>query len=194
MDAMNRYLTGVLSVIAAGVLVTAYAAYAAYATYAAHTAHTAHTPVSLQTVAPAVQPAPPPPEATLVGAPSGPWPRPIIGAAPADWHEGRMAPSAGERWMAVPATAFLTANGAEPVGPPPAVQAVRAVEFEAAPRRVARRSIAREGRRNWKKTAMVIGGTTAASAGIGGIFGGKKGALIGAAIGGGASTLYETIR
>jgi hypothetical protein len=45
--------------------------------------------------------------------------------------------------------------------------------------------------RDWKKTAMVIGGTTAAGAGVGAIFGGKKGALIGAAIGGGAGTIYE---
>ena len=45
--------------------------------------------------------------------------------------------------------------------------------------------------RDWIKTAMIIGGSTAAGAGVGGIFGGKKGALIGAAIGGGASTIYE---
>jgi len=45
--------------------------------------------------------------------------------------------------------------------------------------------------RDWLKTALVVGGSTAAGAGLGGIFGGKKGALIGAAIGGGASTLYE---
>jgi hypothetical protein len=45
--------------------------------------------------------------------------------------------------------------------------------------------------RDWKKTAMVIGGSSAAGAGLGGIFGGKKGALIGAAIGGGAGTLFE---
>jgi hypothetical protein len=45
--------------------------------------------------------------------------------------------------------------------------------------------------RNWQKTALVIGGSTATGAGIGAIVGGKKGALIGAAIGGGASTLYE---
>ncbi len=45
--------------------------------------------------------------------------------------------------------------------------------------------------RNWQKTALVIGGTTAAGAGLGAIFGGGKGALIGAAIGGGASTLFE---
>jgi hypothetical protein len=45
--------------------------------------------------------------------------------------------------------------------------------------------------RDWTKTAMIIGGTTAAGAGLGAIFGGKKGALIGAAIAGGAGTLYE---
>ena len=45
--------------------------------------------------------------------------------------------------------------------------------------------------RDWQKTAMVIGGSSAAGAGLGAIFGGKKGALIGAAIGGGAGTLYE---
>jgi hypothetical protein len=48
--------------------------------------------------------------------------------------------------------------------------------------------------RNWKKTALVIGGSTAAGAGVGAIAGGKKGALIGAAIGGGASTLYESMK
>jgi hypothetical protein len=52
-------------------------------------------------------------------------------------------------------------------------------------------SVERPRGRDWMKTALVIGGTTAAGAGVGGIFGGKKGALIGAAIGGGASTLYE---
>jgi hypothetical protein len=46
-------------------------------------------------------------------------------------------------------------------------------------------------RRSWTKTALVIGGTTATGAGLGGLIGGKKGALIGAAIGGGASTIYE---
>jgi hypothetical protein len=45
--------------------------------------------------------------------------------------------------------------------------------------------------RDWTKTAMIIGGTTAAGAGLGAIFGGKKGALIGAAIAGGAGTIYE---
>src|SRR5262245_30211319 len=68
--------------------------------------------------------------------------------------------------------------------------------YAPAPRRVTttRRtvsSVERPRGRDWKKTALVIGGTTATGAGVGAIFGGKKGALIGAAIGGGASTLYE---
>ena len=49
-------------------------------------------------------------------------------------------------------------------------------------------------RRSWQKTALIIGGSTAAGAGVGGIVGGKKGALIGAAIGGGSSTIYEAIK
>jgi hypothetical protein len=54
-----------------------------------------------------------------------------------------------------------------------------------------RSSVDRSRGRNWKKTALVIGGSAATGAGVGALFGGKKGALIGAAIGGGASTLYE---
>jgi hypothetical protein len=49
-------------------------------------------------------------------------------------------------------------------------------------------------KRSWKKTAVVIGGSSAAGAGIGAITGGKKGALIGAAIGGGAASIYEATR
>jgi hypothetical protein len=74
------------------------------------------------------------------------------------------------------------------------VQPVRTASVAAAPRRQAARVVAREPKRDWKKTALVIGGSTAAGAGLGGIFGGKKGALIGAAIGGGASTIYETTK
>jgi hypothetical protein len=77
--------------------------------------------------------------------------------------------------------------------PAPAVSAVPAVRHVAtpAPRATATRVVEAAPGRDWKKTAMVIGGTTAAGAGLGAVFGGKKGALIGAAIGGGAGTLYE---
>ena len=81
------------------------------------------------------------------------------------------------------------------------VRAVQAYETYPAPRRATTsraplaassgRYVERASGRDWKRTAMVIGGTTAAGAGLGAIFGGKKGALIGAAIGGGAGTLYE---
>ncbi len=45
--------------------------------------------------------------------------------------------------------------------------------------------------RSWGKSALVIGGSAATGAGIGGIVHGTKGALIGAALGGGAASLYE---
>src|SRR4051812_16971937 len=48
--------------------------------------------------------------------------------------------------------------------------------------------------RTWKKTAMVIGGSAASGAGVGAIMGGKKGALIGAAIGGGAASIFESTK
>jgi hypothetical protein len=56
------------------------------------------------------------------------------------------------------------------------------------------RGVDRGSKTNWKRTALVIGGSSATGAGVGAIFGGKKGALIGAAIGGGASTIYETVK
>lgn len=76
----------------------------------------------------------------------------------------------------------------------PVARPLRTVSYEQdAPRRVVNdRYVERKPRRDWKKTAMIIGGSSAAGAGVGAIFGGKKGALIGAAIGGGASTIYET--
>ncbi len=78
--------------------------------------------------------------------------------------------------------------------PPAQYVTYRAPGPVAAPHVVTRTTtsrVDRSPRRDWTKTAMVIGGSTAAGAGLGGIFGGKKGALIGAAIGGGAGTLYE---
>jgi hypothetical protein len=74
------------------------------------------------------------------------------------------------------------------------VRAVHTVQTTAPVRRAVSTQVEPSTGRNWKKTALVIGGTTAAGAGIGAIFGGGKGALIGAAIGGGASTLYEATK
>jgi hypothetical protein len=48
--------------------------------------------------------------------------------------------------------------------------------------------------RTWTKSAMIIGGSAASGAGVGGIAAGKKGALIGAAIGGGAASIYEATK
>lgn len=48
--------------------------------------------------------------------------------------------------------------------------------------------------RTWEKTALIIGGSAASGAGVGAIVDGKKGALIGAAIGGGAASIYEATR
>ena len=50
---------------------------------------------------------------------------------------------------------------------------------------------ARRPHRSWGKSALVVGGSAATGAGIGGLVDGKKGALIGAALGGGAGSLFE---
>jgi hypothetical protein len=85
-------------------------------------------------------------------------------------------------------------QGFVPVAAQPAVVPQRTVYRTAAPaqeRVVVQRE--RSGR-SWQKTAMIIGGSTAGGAGVGGIMGGKKGALIGAAIGGGAASIYEATK
>ena len=67
-------------------------------------------------------------------------------------------------------------------------------ERAAAPRRTSTVRVERKSGRDWKKTALVIGGSAGAGAGVGAILGGKKGALIGAAIGGGASSIFEAVK
>ncbi len=49
-------------------------------------------------------------------------------------------------------------------------------------------------RRSWGKAGLIIGGAAASGAGVGAMVDGKKGALIGAAIGGGAASIYEATR
>ncbi len=87
-----------------------------------------------------------------------------------------------------------TAADAEVVVRQPDARPVRTVYTPAASRDDETVTVERSPRRDWKRTAMIIGGTSAAGAGVGAIIGGKKGALIGAAIGGGASTIYQTTR
>jgi hypothetical protein len=51
-----------------------------------------------------------------------------------------------------------------------------------------------EPKRSWKKTAIIIGAGAGSGAMVGGIIDGKKGAGIGAAIGGGAASVYEVLK
>ena len=102
----------------------------------------------------------------------------------------RLAPSpyAAGRTLAYPISDVRAVNA---YGAAPAPQ--RLVTTRQTPRAVPARTTVKSGR-DWTKTALVIGGSTAAGAGLGGIFGGKKGALIGAAIGGGAGSLFEVTK
>jgi hypothetical protein len=59
---------------------------------------------------------------------------------------------------------------------------VRYVEIERVPER------------SKTKTALMIGGSAATGAGVGGALKGTKGALIGAAVGGGAASIYEAAK
>jgi hypothetical protein len=52
----------------------------------------------------------------------------------------------------------------------------------------------RRPRRSTAKTALMIAGGAATGAGVGGAVRGKKGALIGAAVGGGAASIYEAAK
>ena len=94
----------------------------------------------------------------------------------------------------VPANRLVAAQPATVVAPPAArtVTPRRTVYRSTAPA-VTEPAAVRDAapQRSWKKSALIIGGSTASGAGLGGILGGKKGALIGAAIGGGASSIYE---
>lgn len=162
---MTRFLAGVLSVIAAGVLLIAYGLLS--------------------------------PRAGAFASPadSNPYARPMLAS-----EQGMMANDlyATRYGYATPYASQAAYGFNYPSAPPPApvrevvreVRPVRTVTTAPAPRTV----VAREPRRDWKKTALIIGGSTAGAAGIGGIFGGKKGALIGAAIGGGASSIYEATK
>ena len=164
---MTKYLAGVLSVIAGGVLLVAWGLLspgASALTYPNQNPYAAQAAYAY-----------------------GPQPQ----------FAGSTVPCANGMQVTYPYANPYPGNGA--VATP--VSAFRPVQtVETAP--VVRRQVAattrttevRAPRRDWKRTALVVGGSTATAAGIGGLIGGKKGALVGAALGGGVSTIYETTK
>jgi hypothetical protein len=56
------------------------------------------------------------------------------------------------------------------------------------------RYVERAPKRTKTKTALMIAGSAATGAGVGGALKGKKGAIIGAAIGGGSASIYEAAK
>jgi hypothetical protein len=105
----------------------------------------------------------------------------------------------------VPASQLVTVPASQVVGTarPQLVSQRQVVSRPAARRTAARTPVQRERvvvredapeGRSWKKTALIIGGSAASGAGVGAIVDGKKGALIGAAIGGGAASIYESTK
>ena len=168
---MKAFLATVLSVIAVGVLLIAYGLLAPRASAASQ--------VRLR---PANRDVP----ARATGARDG---RVALPDSRGLWVSGR--PGRLQHTGAVHRAASRPAVYTQPaVYDEPQAPEVRTAPAAAAPQRSVARVEEKSGR-NWKKTALVIGGSTATGAGVGALVGGKKGALIGAAIGGGASTLYE---
>ncbi len=171
---MTKYLAGVLSVIAVGVSLIAYSLIVPRTLALERSVDSVPLPVT-----------------TSVG--TGRTPaveRPVQGAAyPATLSSA----DAVHRPLAIEEDPVVTYRSADSTRVGRRARPVRTVVVEPEPE-VVTRTVVRERGRDWKKTAMIVGGSTAAGAGVGGIMGGKKGALIGAAIGGGASTIYETTK
>jgi len=164
---MTKYLTGVLSVMAAGVLLIAYGLLTRQATSLSY------------------------PNKNPYGVPA-----PYAYGDQPSFSAGATVPCANGMQVTYPYgnpymgnSAGARSVSAQPVGMIAAVDNAPVVR-----RHSAVRTVVRAPRRDWKKTALVIGGSTATAAGIGALVGGKKGALVGAALGGGASTLFETTR
>lgn len=163
---MTKYLAGVLSVIAGGVLLVAWGLLspgASALTYPNQNPYAAQAAYAY-----------------------GPQPQ----------FAGSTVPCANGMQVTYPSGNPYLGNGAMAT-PVSAFQPVQTVETAPVVRRrvaATRTTEVRAPRRDWKRTALVVGGSTATAAGIGGLIGGKKGALVGAALGGGVSTLYETTR
>jgi hypothetical protein len=168
---MAKFLAGVLSVIAVGVLLIAYGLLSPRAA-----AYREFGPGARPMLANEQFPLPDDPYAVRYG------------------YNNPYAPAAPYGYLNYPATqGAYAAPGSSYAATPGVVRAVPTAVTAPAPQRVVARTVERP-RRDWGKTALIIGGSTAAGAGVGGIVGGKKGALIGAAIGGGASTIMESVK
>ncbi len=177
---MTKYLAGVLTVIAVGVLLVAYGLL---------TPRTSMDAMSLSPIARPIMAEPITQALPLTQAPQAAGvPYGVVSYPAASYAS---APAQVVTYVPASTQAYA---------PPMAVaQAPRPVQMvtyqpERRVRSAEARRVERQPRRDWKRTALIIGGSSAAGAGIGGIVGGKKGALIGAAIAGGASTLLQTVK
>jgi len=182
---MTKYLAGVLSVIAVGVLLVAYGLLNPRASMDASTIGTA--PLARA--------------ATMTEPVAARDPYGNIVYVPVSQAQGFAQPAAFAPVNYVPQQAFAPVsapvNFLQPASTVEAgPRAVRTVSYEpsSARRATTRTQVERTPGRDWKRTALIIGGSSATGAGVGAIFGGRKGALIGAAIGGGASTIYQTMK
>jgi hypothetical protein len=155
---MTKYLAGVLTVIAVGVLLVAYGLLSPRA------------------------------EASYVPDPA----QAQYGVQPALTNYGAVPQRAYAPQYQAPQYAPMQVQTPRSVMAQP-VRTVQTIDDDNRP--IQRRTVEeRAPSRDWKKTAMIIGGSSATGAGVGAMMGGKKGALIGAAIGGGASTIWESTR
>lgn len=77
----------------------------------------------------------------------------------------------------------------------PAVMTAPTEVYQPRPRRAAyeRRGEAAPARRTWERSAVIIGSSAAVGATVGGLAKGKKGALIGGIVGGGAATVWDQV-
>jgi hypothetical protein len=186
---MTKYLAGILSVIAIGVLLVAYGLLNPRSAIVGMDGMRQETlptqlgqPVTLRESLTGQLPGAYMPAGAYGYVPAGYVP---AGYVPAGYVVDRSGVPAAPPYVPYATPAVMTTT-TEP-------RAVRTAET-AQPLRRPTRQVETQPKRDWKRTALIIGGSSATGAGVGAIFGGKKGALIGAAIGGGASTIYETVK
>jgi len=111
-----------------------------------------------------------------------------ISVVPSIGADGKPVPLVINVGAAMPLTNENSQPQAMPVAYRPMVQSAA---YEPAPRPRQLTRSRDSGTRSWEKEAIIIGGGTAAGAGIGAIAGGGKGAAIGAISGGVAGLIYD---